>query len=162
MLPGDVKIKKAKIRGVESRAMICSEKELGISDQHEGVILLDAEAPPAVADFGELTVDTRVERKGGGAQRLFDGFEVVVARHVAPAGRDDAAVAGDLPVADTMVKRRQQLAQREVARAAEAAKAGVSEDDYMMQNIEFEEPGEEEIELELLARKEAMHKGGTP
>ncbi len=36
------KLKRSKIRGVESYAMACSEKELGISDEHEGVILLDA------------------------------------------------------------------------------------------------------------------------
>ncbi len=39
------KLKKMKIRGVESFSMICSEKELGISDEHEGVIILDDDAP---------------------------------------------------------------------------------------------------------------------
>ena len=45
--PGQVltKLKRAVIRGVESFSMICSEKELGISDEHEGVIILDADAP---------------------------------------------------------------------------------------------------------------------
>jgi phenylalanyl-tRNA synthetase beta chain len=38
-------LKRAKIRGVESYSMACSEKELGISDEHEGVILLDGDAP---------------------------------------------------------------------------------------------------------------------
>jgi phenylalanyl-tRNA synthetase beta chain len=38
-------LKKMKIRGVESSSMICSEKELGISDAHEGVIILDDDAP---------------------------------------------------------------------------------------------------------------------
>lgn len=38
-------LKRAKIRGVESYSMICSEKELGISDDHEGVIILDDDAP---------------------------------------------------------------------------------------------------------------------
>ncbi len=37
-------LKKMKIRGVESSSMICSEKELGISDAHEGVIILDDDA----------------------------------------------------------------------------------------------------------------------
>lgn len=40
---------RAKIRGVESYSMACSEKELGISEDHEGVILLDAEAPVGVS-----------------------------------------------------------------------------------------------------------------
>jgi phenylalanyl-tRNA synthetase beta chain len=38
-------LKRMKIRGVESDSMICSEKELGISDEHEGVMILDADAP---------------------------------------------------------------------------------------------------------------------
>lgn len=38
-------LKPMKIRGVKSSSMICSEKELGISDSHEGVIILDDEAP---------------------------------------------------------------------------------------------------------------------
>lgn len=37
-------LKRMKIRGVESSSMICSEKELGISDEHEGVIILDNDA----------------------------------------------------------------------------------------------------------------------
>jgi phenylalanyl-tRNA synthetase beta chain len=39
------KLKRTKIRGVESFSMVCSEKELGISDEHEGVIILDPDAP---------------------------------------------------------------------------------------------------------------------
>jgi len=39
-LPGGFKISKAIIRGEESRGMICSERELGISDEHEGIMVL--------------------------------------------------------------------------------------------------------------------------
>ena len=39
-LPGGFKISKTKIRGEESRGMICSERELGISDEHEGIMVL--------------------------------------------------------------------------------------------------------------------------
>ena len=38
-------LKRTKIRGVESYSMACSEKELGISDEHEGIIFLDHDAP---------------------------------------------------------------------------------------------------------------------
>jgi len=39
-LPGEFIISKVKIRGEESRGMICSERELGISDEHEGIMVL--------------------------------------------------------------------------------------------------------------------------
>ncbi len=38
-------LKRAKIRGVESYSMVASEKELGISDEHEGIIILPDDAP---------------------------------------------------------------------------------------------------------------------
>ena len=41
----DFKIKKAKLRGVESFGMLCSEREVGISDDHEGLMELPANAP---------------------------------------------------------------------------------------------------------------------
>ncbi|TCS41459.1 phenylalanine--tRNA ligase subunit beta [Reinekea marinisedimentorum] len=45
VLPGDFKIKKAKLRQVESFGMLCSEKELGLSDNHDGIMELAADAP---------------------------------------------------------------------------------------------------------------------
>ena len=43
-LPG-LEIKKAKLRGVESSGMLCSARELGLSDDHAGLLVLDANAP---------------------------------------------------------------------------------------------------------------------
>lgn len=40
VLPGDFKIKKSKIRGVESFGMICAEDELGIGTDHAGIMVL--------------------------------------------------------------------------------------------------------------------------
>lgn len=57
------KIKRAKIRGVESYSMACSEKELGISDAHEGVIILDDDAPigQPLADYmGDVVFDITI------------------------------------------------------------------------------------------------------
>jgi phenylalanyl-tRNA synthetase beta chain len=42
------KIKKMKIRGEESAGMICSERELGISDEHEGIMVLDENIDPGL------------------------------------------------------------------------------------------------------------------
>ncbi|MFE2007781.1 phenylalanine--tRNA ligase subunit beta [Pseudomonas guariconensis] len=44
-LPGDFKIKKAKLRGVESFGMLCSAAELQISEENDGLLELAADAP---------------------------------------------------------------------------------------------------------------------
>jgi phenylalanyl-tRNA synthetase beta chain len=43
--PKMMTLKANKIRGVRSEGMVCSEKELGISDEHEGIMVLDPDAP---------------------------------------------------------------------------------------------------------------------
>jgi phenylalanyl-tRNA synthetase beta chain len=45
LLPGDMKIKAAKLRGVESAGMLCSARELGLSTNHAGLMELPADAP---------------------------------------------------------------------------------------------------------------------
>ncbi|HSG19364.1 MAG TPA: phenylalanine--tRNA ligase subunit beta, partial [Burkholderiaceae bacterium] len=42
LLPGGFKIKQAKMRGVVSQGMLCSAKELGISEASEGILEVDA------------------------------------------------------------------------------------------------------------------------
>lgn len=39
------KLKPAKIRGIRSAGMVCSERELGLSEEHEGILLLPEDAP---------------------------------------------------------------------------------------------------------------------
>jgi phenylalanyl-tRNA synthetase beta chain len=56
-------LKPAKIRGVVSRGMICSEKELGISENHEGILVLGAEAKvgtPLTEHMGDTVLDIDV------------------------------------------------------------------------------------------------------
>jgi phenylalanyl-tRNA synthetase beta chain len=42
----EIKIKKAKIRGVESFGMICAEDELGLSEDHDGIMVLNKDLTP--------------------------------------------------------------------------------------------------------------------
>ena len=63
--PGQVltTLKRTKIRGVDSYSMVCSEKELGISEEHEGIILLDDDAPAGIplADYmGDAVLDITI------------------------------------------------------------------------------------------------------
>ncbi len=56
-------LKRAKIRGVESTSMACSEKELGISDDHDGIIILDDDAPVgrAAAEYmGDVVFEVKI------------------------------------------------------------------------------------------------------
>jgi phenylalanyl-tRNA synthetase beta chain len=56
-------LKPVKIRGVASEGMVCSEKELGISDSHEGILVLSPEAPVGtpLGDFlGDVIFDLDV------------------------------------------------------------------------------------------------------
>ncbi|MDD5081990.1 MAG: phenylalanine--tRNA ligase subunit beta [Dehalococcoidales bacterium] len=57
------RLKPAKIRGVVSAGMVCSEKELGISDMHEGIMVLPADAPvgtPLTDYLGDTVLDLEV------------------------------------------------------------------------------------------------------
>jgi len=56
-------LKQTEIRGVASEGMVCSEKELGISDNHEGILVLSPEAPigkPISAYLGDVIFDLDV------------------------------------------------------------------------------------------------------
>jgi phenylalanyl-tRNA synthetase beta chain len=63
VLPGDFKIKKSKIRGVESFGMICAEDELGIGSDHSGIMVLPAEAQVGTSakDYLHLSSDAVIE-----------------------------------------------------------------------------------------------------
>lgn len=57
------RLKAAKIRGVVSKGMVCSERELGISDEHTGILILPQDAPvglPLVDYLGDTILDIEV------------------------------------------------------------------------------------------------------
>lgn len=65
VLPGNLSIEKAEIRGVVSDGMICSEKELGLGEHHDGIFVLSefAEAGVALVDFlgsGDSVLDVKI------------------------------------------------------------------------------------------------------
>ncbi|MEO1916536.1 MAG: phenylalanine--tRNA ligase subunit beta, partial [Myxococcales bacterium] len=57
VLPGDFKIKKSKIRGVESRGMICSERELELGDNHDGIWVLPSDCKVGTPVSKALGID---------------------------------------------------------------------------------------------------------
>ncbi|MBI5460582.1 MAG: phenylalanine--tRNA ligase subunit beta [Gammaproteobacteria bacterium] len=60
VLPGDLKIKKAKLRGVESSGMLCSARELGLADDHAGLMALPANAPIGADIRGYLNLNDAI------------------------------------------------------------------------------------------------------
>lgn len=59
VLPGDFKIKKSKIRGVESLGMICADDELGLSEDHSGIKILPDDAPVGTPAKDYLGIETQ-------------------------------------------------------------------------------------------------------
>ena len=59
----EFKIKKSKIRGVESFGMICAEDEIGVGHSHDGIIVIDREIAPGTpaAEYFELQSDYLLE-----------------------------------------------------------------------------------------------------
>jgi len=85
VLPGDFKIKKAKIRGEVSEGMLCSSKELGLGADHSGILELQGEPTPGtsfveVMGLDDATLDVEVTVNRGdllshaGVARELAGF----------------------------------------------------------------------------------------
>ena len=81
VLGEDFKIKKSKIRGVESFGMICAEDELGIGASHDGIMVLDPDAVPGTPakDYLNLETDAIIEI-GLTANRIDAASHIGVAR----------------------------------------------------------------------------------
>ncbi len=88
-----LRLKPTKIRGVRSEGMVCSEKELGLSDDHEGILYLPPDAPVGMplADYLGDTVFS-FEIKGGFAY-LYSVIGIA---------REAAALTGQSPRLDAL------------------------------------------------------------
>lgn len=64
VLPGGFKIKKAKLRGVESQGMLCAGAELTISEDNDGLMELPADAPVGMDIREYLSLDDKVIELG--------------------------------------------------------------------------------------------------
>ena len=61
VLPGGLKLEKRKIRGATSNGMLCSSRELGLGDDHEGILELQIDVPPGTPFLAAVPVgDTRL------------------------------------------------------------------------------------------------------
>ncbi len=61
VLPGGVKIEKRKIRGESSEGMLCSARELGLGQDHEGIMALSVDAKPGMSFLDAMPIgDTRL------------------------------------------------------------------------------------------------------
>ncbi len=61
VLPGGITIKRGKLRGVESQGMMCSGRELGLTQDGEGLLILPADAPVGTKLGAYLGSDTILE-----------------------------------------------------------------------------------------------------
>ncbi|MCH2171000.1 phenylalanine--tRNA ligase subunit beta [Myxococcota bacterium] len=74
-LPDGTRIKKSKLRGVVSKGMICSRRELQLGDDHEGILILEDSAPvgkalPEVISLGGQVLDLTLTPNRGDAASL--------------------------------------------------------------------------------------------
>ena len=70
VLPGGERVKRSKIRGVRSNGMICSDREMHLGDDHEGIRVLDPDAPVGapldeVLRCGETVFDVAITPNRG-------------------------------------------------------------------------------------------------
>src|ERR1700724_4050283 len=69
-LPNDVIIKRAKLRGLESNGMLCSARELGLGDEHDGIMELADSLPlhedlRAALDLDDVTLEVNATPNRG-------------------------------------------------------------------------------------------------
>ncbi len=62
-LPSGLKIKATRLRGIESKGMLCAEDELGVGNDHSGILILDSNAPlgKSIQEYFSLEKDNLLE-----------------------------------------------------------------------------------------------------
>ncbi|NKI17107.1 phenylalanine--tRNA ligase subunit beta [Spongiibacter sp. KMU-166] len=95
VLPGNFKIKKAKLRGVESFGMLCAEEELGMAESSDGLLELAADAEVGLDIREFLGLDDQIIELGLTPNRA----DCLSIRGIAR----EAAVLNDLPLVEPVV-----------------------------------------------------------
>ncbi len=98
------RLKPTKIRGVPSRAMVCSEKELGLSEEQEDIIYLPEETPvgiPLVEVLGDYVLDFDIKGPFGHLQSVFGIAREIAALLARPLRREVLGAAQRLRLTPT-------------------------------------------------------------
>lgn len=98
VLPGNVQIKRAKLRGLESNGMLCSARELGLGEEHEGIMELPASLAVgrdvrAALDLDDTVLEVNATPNRGDCMSVFG-----IARDYAAAQHRRYLKAGAAPV----------------------------------------------------------------
>ena len=100
VLPGDFKIKRSKIRGVESIGMICSERELGLGDDHDGIWVLPdgvSKGQPVAPQVGAQDWIIEIDNKSLTHRPDLWGHRGIAGEIAAIYGRELLPLDGSLP-----------------------------------------------------------------
>ena len=100
-------LKPARIRGVVSEGMICSEAELGLSDEHDGIIVLSADAAPGAplnAVLGDTLLELELTPNRGDCLSILGVARELGAITGQPVRVPDIAYAESGPAVDTLAQ----------------------------------------------------------
>lgn len=139
---GDYPIKKAKLRGIESFGMLCSARELGLSDAHEGLLGLPEEAEIGADVREALALDDRMFTIKLTPNRADCLSLVGVAREVAALTGAELSLPDTSPVAATIRATREivldapQACPRYCGRVVRGVNARATTPEWMVQRLE--------------------------
>lgn len=123
-LPGGIRIRKSKIRGVESQGMLCSERELGLGREHGGIMELQGEFTPGEPFVPALGLDDARIEVDITPNRPDLLSHLGIARELAPGGIAGLALPSFPGIADGAGDTNGPGAQVELASAVDAGVAG--------------------------------------